>query len=135
MSAPKASLSVQATPVWFEAHLARKPHARVATPTERERELAEVANSYLTRRELFASYGTDEDCLDVVRAELLARGVAEPDALLEGVARKVYRTSRTGAPVAQARAFIARAVEQKNLVLDAALIRRIGIEQQPSAVR
>ena len=106
MSTRTIPAHIQATPVWFAEHLRTKAHAKVATAAQRECELAEVANSYLSRRTLFLGYGTEEDCLDVVREELLSRGCAEPDALLEGVARKVYRTSRQGDPVRQAREWI-----------------------------
>ena len=86
----------QATPRWFEEHLKAKPHTPNARPDVRTSELSAVANSYLTRRPLFEAFGTLEDCHDIARAVLLHRGCVEPDALLEGVARKVYRTGRTG---------------------------------------
>lgn len=76
------------------AHLAAKPRARPGDPRAKTRELAEVAHSYLKRRAEYVAAGCADEALDVVRAELLARGCTDPDALLQGVAEHVgHRTT------------------------------------------
>jgi len=70
-------------------HLASKPRAPIGDARAKTRELAEVANSYLKRRAEYAATGCADEALDVVRDELRARGCADPDALLQGVAEHV----------------------------------------------
>ena len=70
-------------------HLASKPRAPIGDARAKTRELAEVANSYLKRRAEYAAAGCADEALDVVRDELRARGCADPDALLQGVAEHV----------------------------------------------